>query len=111
MTGIDPKEVVIAVSGRRRRRTARGRGTRVAGRSRRAGKIVLDYCPGRRGTKATVRVRGPIGGALGRSILSSGIGRPANSRRHGMAINRAHRADRLTRALSVAMPVFAYICR
>jgi hypothetical protein len=34
-----------------------------------------------------------------------------NSRRHGLAIQRAHCADRPTRALSVAMPVFAYICR
>ena len=34
-----------------------------------------------------------------------------NSRRHGLAISRAHRLARLTRALSVAMPVFAYICR
>src|SRR5687767_5226762 len=41
----------------------------------------------------------------------SGIGRAANSRRHGRAIHRAHRFARLTRALSVAMPVFAYICR
>jgi hypothetical protein len=41
----------------------------------------------------------------------SGIGRPANRRRHGTAIHRARRAERLTRALSVAMPVFAYIWR
>src|SRR6266540_3636201 len=41
----------------------------------------------------------------------SGIGGAANSRRHGAAIIRAHRAERLTRALSVAMPVFAYIWR
>jgi hypothetical protein len=38
-------------------------------------------------------------------------GRPANSRRHGIAIRRAHCADRLTLALSVAIPVFAYIWR
>ena len=41
----------------------------------------------------------------------SGMGRPAKRRRHGFAINRAHWADRLTRALSVAIPVLAYICR
>ena len=38
-------------------------------------------------------------------------GRAMNSRRHGRAMTRAHRLARLTRALSVAMPVFAYICR
>ena len=38
-------------------------------------------------------------------------GRPAKSLRQGMAIRRAHWAERLTRALSVAIPVFAYICR
>jgi hypothetical protein len=42
---------------------------------------------------------------------SSGIGLAANSRRHGLAIQRAQFADRPTRAQSVAMPVFAYICR
>src|SRR5215475_12173882 len=41
----------------------------------------------------------------------SGIGFPRNSRRHAWPIHRAHRAERCTRALSVAMPVFAYICR
>jgi hypothetical protein len=49
--------------------------------------------------------------ATGRSIRRWGIGRPANNRRQGIAINRAHRTDRLTRALSVAIPVFAYIWR
>jgi hypothetical protein len=34
-----------------------------------------------------------------------------NKRRHGRAIHRAHRAERFVRALSVAMPVFAYIWR
>jgi hypothetical protein len=34
-----------------------------------------------------------------------------NRCRHGLAIRRAHRFARLTRALSVAIPVFAYICR
>src|SRR5207247_4738422 len=41
----------------------------------------------------------------------SGIGVAANSRWHGLAISRAQVADRLMRALSVAMPVLAYICR
>ena len=49
--------------------------------------------------------------AAGVGTCSSGIGRPANSHRHGITINLAHCADRFTRALSVAMPVFAYICR
>jgi hypothetical protein len=39
------------------------------------------------------------------------MGRAANSLRHGRAIHRATRADRATLAESVAMPVFAYICR
>lgn len=39
------------------------------------------------------------------------MGGAEKSRRHGFAIQRAHRADRATRALSVAMPVLAYICR
>jgi hypothetical protein len=39
------------------------------------------------------------------------MGRPAKSGRHARAIQRAHRDERLTRALSVAMPVLAYICR
>jgi len=34
-----------------------------------------------------------------------------NRRLQGLAIRRAHRVARLTRALSVAIPVFAYICR
>ena len=38
-----------------------------------------------------------------------GMGDPVNSLRQGFAIQRAHRVDRSTRALSVAMPVFAYI--
>jgi len=44
-------------------------------------------------------------------VARSGIGRALNKRRQGLAIHRAHRADRPTRALSVAMPVLAYICR
>src|SRR4026209_1746638 len=42
---------------------------------------------------------------------SSGIGGPANSLRHGLAISLAHRAERLTRALSGGMRVLAYIWR
>src|SRR5688500_17830973 len=41
----------------------------------------------------------------------SGIGGAWNNRRQGLAIQRAHMAERLTRALSVAIPVLAYICR
>ena len=43
-------------------------------------------------------------------IQSSARGRAVNRCRHGLAIRRAHRFARLTRALSVAIPVFAYIC-
>ena len=42
---------------------------------------------------------------------SSGIGRPMNNPRQSVPIQRALRVDRCTRALSVAIPVFAYICR
>ena len=42
---------------------------------------------------------------------SWGIGRAEKRRRHGFASQRAHRADRATRALSVAIPVLAYIWR
>src|SRR5262245_56427608 len=52
-----------------------------------------------------------VDGRASYGTSSSGISGPANSRRHGAAITRAHRADRLTRALSVAIPVLAYICR
>ena len=51
----------------------------------------------------------PISAYCGTS--SSGMGSATNNRRHGAASQRAHRADRAWRALSVAMPVFAYICR
>ena len=44
-------------------------------------------------------------------ITQSGMGRAANNMRQGFAIQRAQRTERLTRALSIAMPVFAYICR
>jgi len=43
--------------------------------------------------------------------LRSGMGGAANNRWHGFASQRAQRADRETRALSVAIPVSAYICR
>ena len=42
-------------------------------------------------------------------IPRSGMGDPVNSLRQGFAIHRAHRVYRSTRALSVAIPVFAYI--
>jgi hypothetical protein len=38
-----------------------------------------------------------------------GMGAATNSRRERRASHRARRAERSTRALSVAMPVFAYI--
>ena len=44
-------------------------------------------------------------------LLGGRTVRAMNSRRHGRAMSRAHRLARFTRALSVAMPVFAYICR
>ena len=44
-------------------------------------------------------------------VCRSGIGGAENSRRHGAAMIRAQRAERFTRALSVAMPVLAYIWR
>jgi hypothetical protein len=42
--------------------------------------------------------------------VSSGIGLAINKRRHWTAMILAINAERFTRALSVAMPVFAYIC-
>jgi len=42
---------------------------------------------------------------------SSGIGCALNNRWHGFANKRAMVVARLLRALSVAIPVFAYICR
>ena len=47
----------------------------------------------------------------GAALASDGIGCATNSRRQGLAMRRAHRFARFTRALSVAMPVLAYICR
>src|SRR4051812_23038735 len=44
-------------------------------------------------------------------ICSSGIGFALNSLRQGIANQRAHPLARLLRALSVAIPVVAYICR
>jgi hypothetical protein len=43
--------------------------------------------------------------------INSGIGFATNNSRHGFASQRAQRVDFDTRALSVAMPVLAYICR
>ena len=62
---------------------------------------------GLRGTGATAvsRVRYRAG------TCSSGMGGAENSRLSGMASQRAHAAERETRALSVAMPVLPYICR
>ena len=51
------------------------------------------------------------GHSIGYTFPDVGNGRAANRRRHGLAMSRAHWLARLTRALSVAMPVFAYICR
>jgi len=50
----------------------------------------------------------PVGG---RGSWSSGIGAATKRRRAARASHRARRAERCTRALSVAIPVFAYICR
>src|SRR6476661_4339095 len=47
----------------------------------------------------------------GTGIMSSGIGVVMNNRRAANPIHLAYRAERATRALSVAMPVFAYIWR
>ena len=50
-------------------------------------------------------------GIRGPGTCSPGIGRPRNSLRQGTASNRAHDVARLLRALSVEIPVLAYICR
>ena len=42
---------------------------------------------------------------------NSGMGLPVNNRRVSLANRLAHELDRLRRALSVEMPVLAYICR
>jgi len=49
-----------------------------------------------------------LGSVLG-GTLSSGMGVPANNRRQGLDSQRAQRPDHETRALSVAIPVSAYI--
>lgn len=51
----------------------------------------------------------PLGAAAG--TCRCGMGRPANSFWQGLASHRAQSADHATRALSVAMPVSAYILR
>ena len=43
--------------------------------------------------------------------LEFSMGRATNNIRHGFANQRAQRTERVTRALSIAIPVFAYICR
>ena len=50
---------------------------------------------------------------LGRApgTCNSGIALVRNNRRHGIARSRAHEVARFRRALSVAIPVLAYICR
>jgi hypothetical protein len=55
------------------------------------------------------RIARRLGAAAGST--RSGIGAPMNNRRASFAISRARRAERATRALSVAIPVLAYICR
>src|SRR6185369_7816412 len=52
-----------------------------------------------------------LGPGCDSAFSHAGNGRATKSRRHGRAMSRAHRLARFTRALSVAMPVFAYICR
>ena len=49
--------------------------------------------------------------ASGAALARAGSGRATKKRRQGRAIRRAQRFARFTRALSVAMPVLAYICR
>src|SRR6478736_3844090 len=53
----------------------------------------------------------PETASTGGGTCRFGMGRPANNRRVGLAIQRAQRVDHATRALSVAMPVSAYILR
>ena len=59
----------------------------------------------------SVRSHSPAVRTYSDGIANSGMGRAAKRRRHGRASQRAHCTDRETRALSVAMPVLAYICR
>ena len=82
-----------------------------------SGALIATNCATAVGQRATgliaiTRGRGPCRGRGYPSDIgfaSAGIGRATKKRRHGFAIRRAHRLARLTRALSVAMPVFAYI--
>src|SRR5690242_18384572 len=60
----------------------------------------------RRAVGLVVVLRGTLPGAL-----RCGMGRAANSNLQGLASQRADRADQARRALSVAIPVSAYICR
>jgi hypothetical protein len=57
------------------------------------------------------RCHEPVSSSVHGGTCRSGIGGAANSRRHGRASQRAHREARFTRALSVAIPVLAYIWR
>jgi hypothetical protein len=70
--------------------------------------VEIQYAPDPENTRTEAYMRAI---AAPQSSCRSGIGRPANRYRHGHAIQRARRAERLTRALSVAIPVFAYIWR
>src|SRR5690349_22227846 len=58
-----------------------------------------------------LHARGLVGTIAPPGICNSGMGRARKSPRQARPSQRAHRAERCTRALSVAMPVFAYICR
>ena len=62
-------------------------------------------------TATAVGAFGPTTIARYDGIWRSGMGLPAKSRCVGLLIQRAHRTERARRALSVEMPVFAYICR
>ena len=54
---------------------------------------------------------GILGLTVKAGIARSGIGLAENRRRHGFASHRAQRLELFLRALSVEMPVLAYICR
>src|SRR5205809_3621494 len=62
-------------------------------------------------TRSAKRLASVEVGADREGSARSGIGDVTNRRRAAFASHRARRADCATRALSVAMPVFAYICR
>src|SRR5437016_11504110 len=62
-------------------------------------------------TNATSQAAAVPSVEYGLTNCNSGIGFPMNRLRQGRASHRAHRVALLLRALSVAMPVLAYICR